>query len=1013
MPDASSVAVGYVVAWISGGRRLAPSMRDSGRRWWQAIALTGTILLSAVLAPGQAMAAPCIKFPAHGPIFAPPPAGVSITCNNAASRSSLGTVIDIITSGLGNFINLTNSGRLVGGGTGIAVHTDNLFASVTLVNSGPIFSLGTGISATTLLSGISLTNSGDIAAAGLGTFGIFAATITGKLSLHNSGDINTAGLGTFGISAATGTGALVLQNSGDIATAGAGVFGISAATGLGKLSLNNSGKIASVGAGVFGISAFAGAGDISLQNSGNVAVLGAGAFGISALTLLGDLSLQNSGKIAAKGVGAFGISGQTQGGDLSLRNSGNILASGSNVFGISGNAGGGDLSVRNSGDITVTGSTPFGISGVTTSGDLSLENSGHVTVTGGQAIGLAASAIGGSGNDHITLVNQGEVTTSGVGIAAQNTTAGTTLINNKGSMFGNVAGIQAVSNSGITILNSGSISAGSLFAIGAAGGPVDIANSGLITGFVQINAPSKFDNQTGGVFEARLTSDFGLGSFHNEEGATVHTAADPNLAETTTFVGLREFRNDGLISLVDGHEGDVFEFANCNCQHLTFAAGGKSTVAVDAFLGGPGSKADNLIINGNVQGKTALEVHNTNLGGGAENTKGIPVVFVEGSINASQFFLKNGPIDAGLVAYDLFFVKTGSGFFELRTIPGGHEGSFLLPELTTASQDVFFATSESWFDRTADLRVLLNGGGPGEAESGTTYVGEGPNYDASSFTPAVWVRGSGNWLNQEDSAGATAYGRSYQFNLERDLQIMDFQSGIDFGKRDLLAAGDMLVFGLLGGAIHADLDYKNVARQFDYSGGEAGAYATYLNGGLFVDTLVKADFLELDPRDVRGFPNTLNDTNFGGRVDTGYRFGGFHGGMFLEPLATIAVAWSDIEGFSRDGNTVNFNDDANVRGRVGMRVGTSSEVWSGTTMEPFVIGSLWGTLSSDNRAMLTSLGTAYPTFTDAPSDAWGVVSTGVNFFNPGAKTSVFAKLDVSFGDDVTGLGAKAGMRYNW
>ena len=72
-----------------------------------------------------------------------------------------------------------------------------------------------------------------------------------------------------------------------------------------------------------------------------------------------------------------------------------------------------------------------------------------------------------------------------------------------------------------------------------------------------------------------------------------------------------------------------------------------------------------------------------------------------------------------------------------------------------------------------------------------------------------------------------------------------------------------------------------------------------------------------------------------------------------------------------------------------------------------------GTLSSDNRATLTSLGTAYPTFTDAPSDAWGVVSTGVNFFNVSAQTSVFAKLDVSFGDDVTGLGAKAGMRYNW
>jgi len=54
-----------------------------------------------------------------------------------------------------------------------------------------------------------------------------------------------------------------------------------------------------------------------------------------------------------------------------------------------------------------------------------------------------------------------------------------------------------------------------------------------------------------------------------------------------------------------------------------------------------------------------------------------------------------------------------------------------------------------------------------------------------------------------------------------------------------------------------------------------------------------------------------------------------------------------------------------------------------------------------------------PTFSDEATDVWGVVSAGVNFFNPGAQTSVFAKVDVSFGDDLDGIGGKAGMRYNW
>lgn len=42
-----------------------------------------------------------------------------------------------------------------------------------------------------------------------------------------------------------------------------------------------------------------------------------------------------------------------------------------------------------------------------------------------------------------------------------------------------------------------------------------------------------------------------------------------------------------------------------------------------------------------------------------------------------------------------------------------------------------------------------------------------------------------------------------------------------------------------------------------------------------------------------------------------------------------------------------------------------------------------------------------------------MVSTGVNFFSPGANTSLFGKVDVAFGNETEGLSAKGGMRYNW
>ena len=71
-----------------------------------------------------------------------------------------------------------------------------------------------------------------------------------------------------------------------------------------------------------------------------------------------------------------------------------------------------------------------------------------------------------------------------------------------------------------------------------------------------------------------------------------------------------------------------------------------------------------------------------------------------------------------------------------------------------------------------------------------------------------------------------------------------------------------------------------------------------------------------------------------------------------------------------------------------------------------------GNLSGDNQATLTSSGTTFR-FEDDLDDVWGEVSAGVNFFNPSASTAVFAKLDVTFGNDVEGIGGKAGMRVSW
>jgi hypothetical protein len=60
----------------------------------------------------------------------------------------------------------------------------------------------------------------------------------------------------------------------------------------------------------------------------------------------------------------------------------------------------------------------------------------------------------------------------------------------------------------------------------------------------------------------------------------------------------------------------------------------------------------------------------------------------------------------------------------------------------------------------------------------------------------------------------------------------------------------------------------------------------------------------------------------------------------------------------------------------------------------------WCVIKPDNNeATLVSTGTTFH-LEDDLDDVCGEVSAGVNFFNPSASTSVFAKLDVTFGDDL-------------
>ena len=859
-----------------------------------------------------------------------------------------------------------------------------------------------------------------------------ASIVTGGIGAFidftNTGDFATIGIGALGINLDTVAlgGSITLVNSGDIATIGGGAIGINTITALpfSPIDITNSGDIATAGLGAIGINAITATSrsGIEITNSGDIATRGIDSFGVYAYTggRRSNLTVTNSGSINTRGFNADGIQAYTDGSnaDMSITNSGNIRTRGGQAEGMYLTTDGtnSQMNVVNSGRIITSGRFAEGINAVTygPNADITITNSGDIETRGLLSEGIYASTE--SGNSSLTIRNSGRIHARGLfgyGVYAQTLEPSSPLlIGNSGEVYGSTGGIYTYSATSTKIINSGKISAGSGLAIDTEGASTGIENTGLITGFVDLtDSADTFRNMAGGVFNASRTSDFGGGSdvFSNENGATLRAADDFNRSEETTFIGLERFENKGLITMVDGDPDDVLRLSNTpGATNLSFfGAGASSTLAIDTFLGGPGSTSDVLIIEGSTSGRTLLTVHNTNQSSARYDPVGIPVVFVDGDVDANDFYLEK-PIDAGFFDYDLFFVPTGSGFFELKNHTGG--GAHVLPQVITVIHDTFHNSTQTWFDQSTDLRALLARGNlcddPGHAQDVVRCQ------ELYNFTPGVWARGAGSWFEIDDAATTKANGRTYHHDLKRDLDVWQIESGIDFGKRDVLADGDILVLGLLGGAVESTLNYETLVRRFQISSLEAGAYATYLRGGLFVDTLFKTFFSEIDTSEVRGFPDSLDSTTYGFRTDTGYRFGGFQPGPFIEPLATIAVSWTHIDDFSRDGNAIDFDDDEDVRGRLGLRMGTSSEVWEGTTMEPFIVGSLWGNLSGDHNATLTSTGRTFK-LVDEPDDVWGEISGGVNFFNPGAQTAVFAKVDYVFGDETQGVSAKGGMRYNW
>jgi autotransporter family porin len=433
----------------------------------------------------------------------------------------------------------------------------------------------------------------------------------------------------------------------------------------------------------------------------------------------------------------------------------------------------------------------------------------------------------------------------------------------------------------------------------------------------------------------------------------------------------------------------------------TSYVGNGGVVAVDAFLApAPDGKSDLLTINGTTSGSTDVVVNLTNPIGSSPNNVGIPVITVNGTTHEDDFNLPGGVLNAGFFAWDL---QLDGDTHELITTGLG-AGSFEFAAGITGAQDIWHLTTGTLLQRQADLRPMI-------ADALVTPVADFAEpvepTPVSHVTPGFWLKGVGAWLRRDAEEGV--------LDLDRDQDVYGIFAGFDFGTENLASPGDALLFGLLAGYIYSELDFSSTNTKWEYEGPSVGAYATYLNHALYVDAIVKADFLDIDidADDLapgEGDADT-DAVNIGGQIDAGYKID--LTGIFLEPQASLAVVHTEIDDIdSIFGGAVEFDDETSVRGRLGLRLGHEQMGANGILYTGDVTASVWQEFAGDNDVTIFAPLTPATGVSDDPGETFGDLSLGFTVVAPEG-WSGFIRGNFMFNEDYESYSGNAGLRYSW
>ncbi len=822
----------------------------------------------------------------------------------------------------------------------------------------------------------------------------------GDLTINLDPDvaINTSGSLNIGILGLTiGSDALSIQGltGASITTTDDGAFGILGVTDDGDLTINFS-TITTSGENAFGIVGSSASGDVSI-NAGTISTTGLGANAIDVLTNSGDIAISGV-NIRTTGANAFAVNANSDsGGDVSVTG-GTFSTTGAGSVGIRANADLGSASVTPT-TVTTTGANATGV--MVNSQGVATIGVGRVAVTGAGASGIIATSA--------TAATNVNVTGAGVTSAqadAMNLTGLTVSVNTLtgSTIAGQTAGIRAASTNGTGITNRGTIGSSAGYAIDVSGGQASITNmvGGIINGRVRLSDNADVINNAGtfnaagvslfgagadtvnntGTWNANAGADFGAGAdvFNNSGNFNVLNGAFP--VGNVTFANLETFNNTGRVSLQNGRAGDSFTFPG------VFAGGANSRLALDVNFSGATPVADRLII-GSATGSTGVQVNNV---GGGVLTPGVVIVDGATASPATAFVLDPANVNLELVQYQIVYDAPTANFLLVGTPQSVIFQQALAGE---AAGNLWRKTGDSWSNHMASVR---DGAWAGDQM-------------AMSDGAHVWGEFLGGVDSRDTDGQFTTFGINQTVDLGYEQKYAGYQGGIDWYRA--MGAG-ALSLGVTGGFAGSYLDFKDGGGSIDFTGFNVGGSVGYTQGGLFVNGLIKADFLQGDT----SFANVAQRAEFdaqayGASLEGGYRFGG--SAFFIEPVASLTYVRTELDDFDVMASTISYDDNDSLRGKIGLRGGGVWKMSGGGRVIPY--GGVYAAeeFEGEDGLTFTNGGIDVPMNNLAP-DTYGQAQLGIGFSpwtGPLSGFTGYVQADGNFGNDMSGGGVRLGFRFKW